>query len=367
MARREFLMLGKVYEPERHDVSGFWMSEKLDGIRCYWDGGLTRGVPTAQVPWAGLINPKTGQLKPKVRMHSTGLWSRYGNPIAAPDWFLNQLPCCPLDGELYAGRGKFQTTTSIVRKDSPVDSEWEGIKFAVFGTPNLWDTMQDGEIKNPQMICDISRHRVEKFLGGLTLNPDWIHLEARGGLPFSAEISHLNEWLDPTSEIAYLVQQIKLPSTRAEAHAAVMQKVKEITLQGGEGVILRDPDSVWVPKRVAAVLKVKACLDDEATLVGFTSGRRTTKGSKLLGKIGALILDYKGQRLELSGLTDEEREFRSPDMTQYASDFPGQDMPEHFEAKHFNKGDRITFLYRELSDDGLPKEARFDRVRFGED
>ena len=48
-------------------------------------------------------------------------------------------------------------------------------------------------------------------------------------------------------------------------------------------------------------------------MVGFTSGRETHKGSRLLGKIGALIVDYQGKRLELSGLTDAEREFADRD------------------------------------------------------
>ena len=55
-------------------------------------------------------------------------------------------------------------------------------------------------------------------------------------------------------------------------------------------------------------------------MVGFTSGRETTKGSRLLGKIGALIVDYQGKRLELSGLTDAEREFLNPDMARTATD-----------------------------------------------
>ena len=41
-------------------------------------------------------------------------------------------------------------------------------------------------------------------------------------------------------------------------------------------------------------------------MTGFTSGRETNKGSRLLGKIGALITDFNGKRLELSGLTDTE-------------------------------------------------------------
>lgn len=31
-------MLASVYEPEKNDPTGWYMSEKLDGVRCIWDG-----------------------------------------------------------------------------------------------------------------------------------------------------------------------------------------------------------------------------------------------------------------------------------------------------------------------------------------
>jgi hypothetical protein len=89
----------------------------------------------------------------------------------------------------------------------------------------------------------------------------------------------------------------------------------------------------------------------------------TKRGSKHLGKIGALILDYDGSRLELSGLTDIEREFANNGMAIYAAANPGQDMPNGTFGKCFKVGQLITFKYRELSKDGIPKEARYLRPR----
>ena len=66
-----------------HDPTGWWMSEKLDGIRAYWDGET--------------------------------FVSRLGNRFFAPDWFVADLPADTLDGELWVGRKMFQKTTSIVR------------------------------------------------------------------------------------------------------------------------------------------------------------------------------------------------------------------------------------------------------------
>ena len=125
--------------------------------------------------------------------------------------------------------------------------------------------------------------------------------------------------------------------------------------------MLRDPQAIWTPKRVSSLLKLKPFTDDQGTLVGFVSGRQTNKGSKLRGLIGAMILDYKGKRLELSGFTDEERRFATEDMTKHAYNTPGVAMPNYFQGIHFQVGDMIEFRYRELSDDGIPKEARYAR------
>ena len=38
-------------------------------------------------------------------------------------------------------------------------------------------------------------------------------------------------------------------------------------------------------------------------------------------------------------------------------------MPEHFQGQCFRKGQTVTFKYRELSDEGIPKEARYWRKR----
>ncbi len=133
--------------------------------------------------------------------------------------------------------------------------------------------------------------------------------------------------------------------------------------RGGEGVVIRDPKAMWSPKRVNALLKYKPIDDDEGILTGFTCGRRTNRGSKHMGRIGALILDYNGKRLELSGLTDAERAFALDEDRHYANEHPGEDMPSDTQGAMFKLGQRITFKYRELSDDGIPKEARYFRNR----
>src|SRR6478609_1670460 len=84
------------------DPAGWWMSEKLDGVRAYWDGAR--------------------------------LLSRLGNVLHAPDYFLDGLPKHPLDGELFLNRKSFQKTVAIVRRQDKSD-HWRQIKFLIFDAP----------------------------------------------------------------------------------------------------------------------------------------------------------------------------------------------------------------------------------------
>jgi len=119
--KQEYLMLSHIFKPMKQSVAGWFVSEKLDGIRAYWDGGLSRGLPASEVPYANTV--KDFRLNHQVM--ATGLWTRTGKVIYAPDYWLNQLPSIPLDGELYIGPNSFQELTSIVsKKDGSSESEW---------------------------------------------------------------------------------------------------------------------------------------------------------------------------------------------------------------------------------------------------
>ena len=84
------------------DLAGWWLSEKLDGVRAYWDG--------------------------------KSLISRLGNRFHAPDWFLEGLPEIPLDGELWIGRKAFQRTVGIVRRQDKTDL-WKEVRYVAFDAP----------------------------------------------------------------------------------------------------------------------------------------------------------------------------------------------------------------------------------------
>ncbi len=84
------------------DPTGWWMSEKYDGIRGYWDG--------------------------------RAMWSRNGEPIPVPEAFRAVLPPFALDGELWAGRGGFEAVASTVR-DRVAGPGWARIRYVVFDLP----------------------------------------------------------------------------------------------------------------------------------------------------------------------------------------------------------------------------------------
>lgn len=103
------ILLAHKWETD-HDPTGWWMSEKLDGIRAYWDGET--------------------------------FVSRLGNKFYAPDWFIADLPADTLDGELWVGRKMFQKTTSIVRSGAQSDA-WKQVSYVVFDAPNAKGTFED--------------------------------------------------------------------------------------------------------------------------------------------------------------------------------------------------------------------------------
>jgi DNA ligase-1 len=316
---------------------------------------------TVDVPWASALDPKTGMPKKKIKTLATGLWSRYGNPIMAPDWFLNALPCCPLDGELWAGRGKFQLCRSICAGDV-ADPRFDQISYAVYSSPPLTGVFATGEIKNSNMLCDINQDDIEEFIKG-RLTDDFKFVQP--GATFEQELLFLSDSIRSQDDICFLHRQVRLPTDNIIAQGALDGFLAGVLDKGGEGVVVRDGAARWTPKRHKGLLKYKPYLDSEAKVVGFVSGKVGKQGN-VLGKIGAIVVNWQGVEFEIgSGLTFEEREFATPGTTDWAIKRPETRMPDWAEGKHFKPGDTISFKYRETSDDGVPKEGRFWRKREG--
>jgi DNA ligase-1 len=239
------------------DVSRYWISEKLDGVRASWDGKV--------------------------------LHFRSGNPVPAPKWFLDALPKQPLDGELWLARGSFDQLSAIVRRQTPDDAEWRRIRYMIFELPDAPGSFSD---------------RIEQIKA----------VTAAANRP----------WLQA-------VPQFRLPDI-----AALQKKLRDIVRNGGEGLMLHRADAAYETGRSSALLKLTPWLDAEATVIAHLPGK-----GKYAGMTGALQMEMPdGRRFALgSGLTDKLR--RNPPPV----------------------GTLVTYRYRELTKNGMPRFPRYLRVR----
>jgi len=85
------------------DISGWMMSEKLDGIRGYWTGSQ--------------------------------LLTRKGRTIHVPRWFTQALPPFALDGELWRKRNDFAFVQQTVLDRVPSE-DWRQITYNIFEAPD---------------------------------------------------------------------------------------------------------------------------------------------------------------------------------------------------------------------------------------
>ena len=74
------------------------------------------------------------------------------------------MPCCPLDGELWAGRGNFQLCRSICGGDEPDPRFMDKIVYAVYSAPPLAAVFGTGEIKNTNMVCNLDYIGIEQWV-----------------------------------------------------------------------------------------------------------------------------------------------------------------------------------------------------------
>jgi DNA ligase-1 len=218
------VQLASDWSPGR-SPQGFLVSEKFDGVRAVWDGQQLR--------------------------------FRSGREISAPRWFVRALPDCPLDGELWLGRGQFDRLSGVVRQQSPQEAGWRALRYLVFDAPE-----RDGSFASR-----------------------WQSLEtviAAANLP----------WLQRVEQV---------PVSDA---AALAQRLQAVVNAGGEGLVLHRADALWKPGRSDALFKLKPEMDDEAEVIGYQPGK-----GRHAGLTGALVVRTSdGVEFELgSGLSDAQR------------------------------------------------------------
>jgi len=253
-AEKPNLLLLKSYKDDMN-VTNWLMSEKLDGVRAYWDGEK--------------------------------LVSRSGKEFAVPKWFMKDFPPFEIDGELWTKRGDFENIISIVNRQTPHQG-WKKISYQIFEVPHQ-----------------------------------------KGGLMMRLKV--LEQWLEksPNSFIKIIPQSI----CKSSEH--LKKVLNELELKGAEGLVVRNPNALYINKRTSEALKVKSFQDDECIVTGYTKGH-----GKFEGLIGALICEWKDKTLKIgSGLSIEKR--KSPPLL----------------------GSEITFKYNGVTKYGNPKFPVFLRIR----
>lgn len=238
-------------------LADYWVSEKYDGVRGYWDG------------------------------HQ--LISRGGNAFNPPAWFTKNWPDTPMDGELWGGRGRFAQTSGTVRAQTPDDAAWRNIHYMVFDLP------------------------------------------AMAG-PFDARVARMRQLAaQPHSSNIYFIEQFRVAD-----EAALQVRMHAVVAGGGEGLVLHRGAAVYRAGRTGDLLKLKPYQDAEARVIGYVPGQ-----GRNTGRMGSLLVEQAdGTRFHLgTGFTDKQR--------------------EHPPAI----GSWVSYRYNGLTSHGLPRFARFLRVR----
>ena len=155
-AKKAKFELLKLSEYKGQNVGGWLASEKLDGVRAYWDGRNLR--------------------------------SRNGKILAAPEGWSAHFPPFALDGELYTARGEFEKIQSIVMDKTPSVAAWSEIKFHVFDVPEagggLLERLSELEkfiLQNPQAGQNLKIIKQVKVKDNAEFEAFAKHIIAKGG------------------------------------------------------------------------------------------------------------------------------------------------------------------------------------------
>jgi DNA ligase-1 len=245
------------------DLKGWWMSEKLDGVRAWWTGKK--------------------------------FLSRLGNTFEAPDWFVEDFPKHTLDGELWMGRKMFQKTSGVVRRKDKSDG-WEDVRYLMFDSPGHGLSFEH----RMKSLLELDKSHFVHFGGSLMMKYAKVHKHVK-----CKGLKHLT---------------------------LALAKVEGL---GGEGLMLREPGSLYEAGRSHTLLKVKTFHDAEATVTDYVAGKGRHRG-----RMGAVwVATEDGVEFKVgTGWSDKQRE--NPPAI----------------------GQSLTYRYQELTDDGKPRFPSFVRL-----
>jgi DNA ligase-1 len=272
------------------DPTNWYMSEKLDGVRAFWNS-------------------------------ETGFHSRNNNAFHAPLWFDSKMKsCCDknwiLDGELYIqGKDASFVSGTVRRKNS--EKDWDTVCFFVFdiiGTEGNFEERTN-------------------FLKSL--------------------LSKCNDELSQFDDARITSNFIYLPQIKVKNMEHAYEFYKHIITSNGEGIVLKDSNSLYEHKRSHKLLKWKPVPTAEAKVIGFLEGT-----GKYKNKLGTFLVS-NGKEFHLSGkMTDQFRSqyvFKNHKLDRILSD----------SVPHMN--DYVTYEYMTLTSHGIPRQAVFVGLRILKD
>jgi DNA ligase-1 len=207
-------------------IKDYWVSEKLDGVRGYWTG--------------------------------KALFTRSGNLLSPPPWFIENWPKTAMDGELWSERGQFETISGCVRRKYSDGECWKSLKLMVFDLPN-----------QP---------------GSFTLRLPLIKQLVQG------------------SQSAYLAM---VPQKKIANHTDLYALLDNVVKQNGEGLMLHLAKAHYQSGRSKNVLKLKKHQDAEAVVIAHMPGK-----GKYQGLLGAIkVRTTEGIIFKIgNGFSDQQRQ-----------------------------------------------------------
>lgn len=260
-------------------------------------------------PWASAQPPK----------HQAMLASVYSGETAVEEYWVSE----KLDGV----RGHWDGETLWSRGGYPIAApDW-----FTQGWPNM---AMDGELWIARQLFDTASGIVRSAQAD---NKDWRRLKfmvfdlPEHGGTFGQRVQAMEQisaydiaWLQP------------IPQFRVDDAAELEARLETWVAAGSEGLMLHHQDALYRSGRSQDLLKYKLYDDAEARVVGYTEGK-----GKYAGLVGALVVEREdGRRFRLgSGLSDEER--TAPPAI----------------------GTWVTYRYNGYTSTGLPRFARFVRIR----
>ena len=158
--------------------------------------------------------------------------------------------------------------------------------------------------------------------------------------------SHTGPFAERVKAYTALVQRLcksascplkAVKQTKITSPTQLLAKYRAILQKGGEGVVITDPHSLYVQKRVGrgVRVKLKGRMDKEGTVVGHNVSGGVLKSLK--------VKHSKGSVFKLGiGLSAEDR--------------------RHYKTR-FPRGTRVTYSYLTETKSGHPREARLVGVR----